>query len=340
MKHIQKGQFTLREEFVCHIIGAICIVAMLAPIFDRFESHSNPSPWLHSSQYVLFIKWTLVAWSMASFYLAFIILKQYFIINNNPIAKINSAAQGYTAIEGIQASLSGKTLVSPASNISCTWYSYTIEEYKSYGSRSSWDVIESGESNEHFTLTDITGQCVVCPEGADIFPTTYRVWYDKSWLLTPKYRYTEKLLMPNTHAYVIGVFRTLSGLTADPNIKVKKDEILSLLKAWKKDYQSLLEKFDTNKDGTIDAEEWEKVVKSAEEQINQKYPTISGENVNSVNVISKDGLMLDQPFVISSLRKKDVANKFYVKFICYIVLFIVSILVPFTLDDWYLTFIL
>lgn len=339
MRYIKKGRFSLREEYVCHTIGVVCVVIMVLPFWVKHhDPGSSYASVFRDIKYIWIVKTAFISWAITSFYLAFIILKQYFIINNNPIAKINSAAQGYAAIEGIQACLTGKPLTSPISNTPCTWYSYVVEEYKQQsfvGGRKYWTVIKNEESDEHFTLTDTTGRCVVYPESADIFPNVYETWYDKSWFAGRKYRYTEQLLIPNTRVYIVGVFRTIIASIADTESKEQREEVLNILKAWKKDYKLLLQKFDTNKDGTIDSEEWDKVVKCAEEQISQKYPTVVSGKSHSINIISKDGLMSNQPFIISALRKKDVANKFYFKFIFHVSLFMVAIITAFTLDRWY-----
>jgi hypothetical protein len=344
MKYIKRGKFSLRKEYIGHVIGIFCILILILPAFD--DDHNSA---FHNIRYVFILKISFLTWAITSFYLAFIILKQYFIINNNPIAKVASAAQGYTALEGIQACILSETIKSPISKTPCTWYSYIIEEYKkTLGRNKSWTVIENGESDKHFTLTDVTGQCIIYPENADVFPSTIKVSYGNGshidnniasrWLFS-KYRYTEQLLLPNTHVYVIGVFRTIFASISNNQDKEQREEVLNILKEWKKDYKSLLEKFDTNKDGTISAEEWEKAVKYAEEQIRQKYQKNNAEQTNSINIISKEGLMLDQPFIISALRKKEVTNKFKIKFICYAGLFVILTIITFTLEKWYPDFV-
>ena len=63
----------------------------------------------------------------------------------------------------------------------CTWWRYKIEERRSHGAiarlvpRS-----ESGTSTEPFLLDDGTGQCLIDPRGAEVFPGASDVWYGPS----------------------------------------------------------------------------------------------------------------------------------------------------------------
>jgi|GEM_PF-6884927 len=331
MKHKKKDPYSLKEEYFCHIVGVICIILFIFPFLGNKTSHDCHNTWsfLNTTYYVWILKISLILWAVLSFYLAFVILKQYFITNDNPISKIHSAPQGYVELEGIQNYLPNKSLTSPLSNTSCTWYAYIVEEKRGRY----WHEIESGESTENFLMTDTTGQCIIYPDGADIFPHTYKEWYDTPPGHWYKHRYVEQLLTPNEYIYVSGIFRTLDN----PQIKEKQEEVFQLIKEWKQDYGKLLQNFDIkpNKDGEIEPNDWEKIVKSAEQQINSKYPN-SLENPKTVNTISNHGIMLDQPFIISGLRKKDLLKKLYFKFIFYIVLFFTLIVPIFTIQTWYL----
>ena len=338
----KKGKFSLKEEWVFYIMLYSTFIALYLP-FKFSERHKNLDTVLFKENYHLWGKMVIVIalllLTAVAFYLAFRILNQYLIVKNNPISKIRSAAQGYIEIEGIQAVLPGKTLLlSPLSKTPCTWYAYIIEELRRNSRGGSyWAVKESGESKEHFMLVDTTGQCIICPEGADIFTSLYTVWIDEE---DPRLRYTERLLLPNVHAYITGVFRTLPGVSQNEDVIEKHKEVSALIKKWKQDYSVLLEKYDTNKNGKLDEDEWRNVIKSAEQEINNQYPTPTNsdgmvEEAGLVNIISKEGRMLDQPFLISNLRKSEVLKKFHAKFAFYLVVFFVSAIAACTPDTWY-----
>jgi hypothetical protein len=164
--------------------------------------------------------------------------------------------------------------------IPCTWWRYKIEERSSSGK--SWTTLQSGTSDVPFVLDDGTGQCLIDPRGAEVFPGATDVWYGSTewpevripngtgvfgWLvdacLTDKYRYTEYRLHPREHVYAIGAFRSLGGVSvADPDAAVA-----DLLREWKKDQAALLARFDTNHDGALSAAEWEEARGAARRQV-------------------------------------------------------------------------
>lgn len=101
-----------------------------------------------------------------------------------------------------------------------------------------------------------------------------------------------------------------------------------------------MEKYDINKNGQLDENEWENVIKAAEQEINKQYPNISKddtvtEGINLINIISKEGRMLNQPFLISTVRKKEVLKKFHRKFAFYLIIFFISAVAACTVDTWY-----
>lgn len=71
----------------------------------------------------------------------------------------------------------------------------------------------------------------------------------------------------------------------------------------------------------------------AEQEINAKYSiNNTGENIN---VINKQGLLFNQPFMISSNNKNSLTKKLNIKFITYLLLFIFAILIFKNIDNWY-----
>lgn len=332
---INTRHFRLKAEYFCHIIGGICFVLCILVFNSKTKDYCHYLLFLKTNHYILITKTFFILWAIVSFHLAFVIFKKYLVIYNNPTSKINSAAQGYVEIQGIQHCLPNKNINAPLSGIDCTWYRYTIQEKKyTFGSRwKQWVEIEKGESKENFMVVDTTGQCIIYPDEADIFPNSEKVWYDGSWALTSKYRYTEQLLIPNEYIYVCGMFSTV----VDPRIKKKQEEVFKLIKEWKQNYPKLLEKFDikVNKDGTIDPSVWERVVKGAEVEIDLRYPENDLNQVKSVNIISGKGLMLDEPFIISALQEKELLKKLQIKSCCYLVWSFVLIFPIFSIDSWY-----
>ena len=114
------------------------------------------------------------------------------------------------------------------------------------------------------------------------FPTAKIVWYgDSKWplvrlpngqglagklidALMPKgrYRYTEYRLVPEERICVLGAFRT----PRDAGVGDLEDAAAALLHDWKKDQNTLLGRFDRDRDGRLSAEEWDEARKSARQE--------------------------------------------------------------------------
>jgi hypothetical protein len=238
-------------------------------------------------------------------------------IENMPTAMVRSAAQGYTELRGMAELMDGDPIRAPASLRKCAWFKYKIEHYEETGHgrdrRKNWVVVDKGESDSLFNLTDTSGSCAVDPDGAEVHATQRDVWYGQSpmpgcfrpsgdsalsrWFfgIGKEYRYTEHLILPGHAIYVIGQFTTHGGSASAP--LDKDDSVAERLRAWKRDQGALLREFDANRDGKIDAEEWEAVRRRVEQEVHAERE----QNVDPppVDVI---GRTRDRrwPFVISA----------------------------------------
>ena len=206
---------------------------------------------------------------------------------NMPTALIRSAAQGYTELRGMAAMMDGDPIRAPASLRKCVWFKYKIEHYQQaeHGrdQHKTWVVVEKGECDSLFNLTDTSGSCAVDPEGAEVHATHRDVWYGQSrwpggfqapganllsrWFhsIGKHYRYTEHLIRPGNALYVIGQFTTHGGSGTAP---IDKDDIVAeRMRAWKRDQSALLRAFDSNRDGQIGAEEWQAVRSQVEQEV-------------------------------------------------------------------------
>lgn len=207
--------------------------------------------------------WLMVALLGAAtpflFWLAFRNLSRAWRIEDTPTAKIRSAAQGPVELDGWGKAMGGLPIRSPLTGATCLWWSYKIV----HGRGKSRRVIEKGTSDGLFFLYDDTGRCVVNPEGADVVPAVRHRWRGSS--STPMggpqtgtwfghYEYTEELLQADAPLYALGWFETRGGgrNTADINRGTAE-----LLRRWKRDQRWLTGKFDRNRDGTLDLQEWE-----------------------------------------------------------------------------------
>ncbi|MGO9036824.1 MAG: GIDE domain-containing protein [Steroidobacteraceae bacterium] len=205
------------------------------------------------------------------------------VIGDTPASRVRSAAQGYVELLGQGLITEKSPNKAPLTSRPCTWWRYKIEERGSMGRSRGWATIDSGISEVPFILDDGTGRCLVDPRGAEVFPKAKDVWYgDSVWpdvripdgqgifgkladllLSGGRYRYTEYRLQSHEPVCALGEFRSLGGVGAeDPDVAVTE-----LLHQWKQDQKTLLERFDRDRDGVLNGEEWELARAAARQQV-------------------------------------------------------------------------
>jgi E3 ubiquitin ligase len=224
----------------------------------------------------------LAAGAAYSFWYAFKAWKRNRVIEDTPTSRVRSAAQGYVELSGRGMLPPSSANKAPLTGTLCTWWRYKIEERRYTGRSRAWSTIQSDTSAVPFLLDDGTGQCLIDPRGAEVFPHATDVWYGPSqwpevhipngtgifgWLVdtfvTDKYRYTEHRLQPHEQLYAIGAFRSLGGVSVeDP-----EGAITELLREWKQDQATLLARFDGNHDGTLSGAEWDRARAAARKQV-------------------------------------------------------------------------
>ena len=211
----------------------------------------------------------LLAAGGGAFYFIWRSLHRARLIEDTPTARIRSAHQGYLELEGDGRLLDGTPIVAPLTGTPCLWYRYRIEHRESHrddrGRSGSWSTIQSGVSDGLFAIDDGTGRCIVDPDGAEVVTVDRDVWYghdayprhgpstSRQWLRIGggDYRYSEERLLPGP-VYALGWFGTVRNAPGDVN-----GEVALLLRDWKSDQAALLARFDRNRDGQIDAGEWD-----------------------------------------------------------------------------------
>jgi len=251
------------------------------------------------------------ATAMYSFYYCLISWRRGRVLCDTPTSRIRSAAQGYVELAGRgQLALDSKNKA-PLSDTPCVWWHYKVEsKVTSFGRSRSWRTVMRGTSTAPFLLDDGTAQCEVDPDGAEVYPHCGDVWYGcdewpsrrlpgsqspLQWLWGPwfggPYRYTEQRLEAKGPLVAVGLFRTSRAMHGNE----AETALAELLHAWKHDQKALLQRFDTNGDGVLNAEEWDRARAAAGEQVNAEIATRPP--VAAVSKLSKpaDG----RPFLIS-----------------------------------------
>ncbi len=264
------------------------------------------------------------AGSAVSFYFLWRFFRLKRLLEDTPTSRIRSAAQGYVELTGWGKQLPEHTTFAPLTALPCLWYRFKVEKYErdsGHGqNKGAWKVISKGVSDQNFILDDETGTCIVDPDGAEITPSMRDVW--KGDVPNPlaarksmnaglgqmilgagaEYRYTEERLIENDYLYVLGYHESLGGgrISFDHAAAVR-----DVITAWKEDYQSMLERFDANNDGSIDLREWEQVRSVARQEADrQKVDEDTSATLHMV-VRPPDR---SKPFLISSRTEEDLVT--------------------------------
>lgn len=263
---------------------------------------SNHEFWVYS---ILFI---IVA--AAGFYFAFEFFRRARVIEDTPTSRIRSAAQGYVELIGYGETIEGPEIVAPLSKTPCTWYRYKVERLGEKHKH----VVDSGVSEELFMLVGQTGRCVIDPEGAIVTPTVKTSWYSSSYsndteslisgIGRRRYRFTEERMHPGDTLYAIGFFRSVGGAHESFNTA---QEVRELLASWKKDPEKMLSMFDRNKDGVIDAQEWENVRKVANYFVRKKH---AKRKLPPVTHILSKPENSKQPFMLSTKPAHELIKRY------------------------------
>lgn len=213
--------------------------------------------------------YALAAMAVVSFFAWMANYRRYRQVHDLPTSKVASAAQGYVELFGRSVPIPDSPVTAPLSGLPCCWYSYCIERK---GSDNKWKHEDSGESIAHFLLVDETGQAVISPDGAEILYAR-----SNSWTQGDR-RYTEELLIPQGQLYALGEFATAGSAVFE--LETNR-EVSQLLADWKKDQAQLLERFDTDKSGTLDLREWEQARFEARREIERQHTAVrAGDSVH------------------------------------------------------------
>lgn len=254
----------------------------------------------------------LLALALVCFYFAFVFLKRARVIEDTPTSKIRSAAQGYVELTGTAAVMEGESIYAPISKKPCAWYKYTVQRMEEKHSRT----VDSGRSDALFLLQGETGRCVIDPDGAAVTPTVKDVWYSRHYptrvgphnhgilsRLGARYRLVEERLQVGEPLYAIGMFKTVGGAHHTFNTR---EEVSLLLREWKQNKAAMLKHFDSNNDGEIDMQEWERARKAATQVVKKQHAEKRVEE--AIHTLSKP--KTGQPYLLSAISPRKLTQRY------------------------------
>ncbi len=248
---------------------------------------------LSPTAYWIIVALALVA-TLVTFYFGWRNWRRARLIEDAPTAKVRSAHQGFIELEGEGKLMDGEPIIAPLTNHACVWYRYKIERKETShgtdGAETKWKIVKQDSSDNLFFLEDETGQCIIDPDGAEVSTDEKLQWYgDSEWPTSApllgsgskligmgRYRYSEWLILVGQPLYAIGQFKTV----APAQLYSVSDITRDLIRDWKQDQAAMLERFDVNKDGQIDQDEWKilrhsaKLHAQAEHRERAKQPDI------------------------------------------------------------------
>lgn len=214
-------------------------------------------------------------------------------IRDTPTSKVASAAQGYVELTGRGEPFGEPPLISRLRQLPCLWYRYKVERRTS---KNKWVTEDSGESEDSFLLRDDSGVCVIDPEQAEITTQHRDRWHEGN------HRYTEWKLIRHDKLYVIGEFRTQSGMIESAN----RADLGALLAEWKKDMPTLHQRFDLNKDGELSMDEWLLARQAAKREL-----AITQQQAGALSDMHIIGMPRDgKLFLISNLNPEKLSRRY------------------------------
>ncbi len=277
---------------------------------------------LSPEDYQFFLGILLLA-ALISFYFFIRNWKRLRIIEDTPTARLRSAHQGYIELEGKGQFVDDRPIYAPLSNHPCLWYRSLIEKQESFTendrTQTRWNVVYRNNSDHWFKLTDGVNNCYVNPDDAEVNGNEKLVWYGNTeWptrtqilesqsivnAMTNNYRYSEWLILPGQPLYILGQFSTWSAAAEHS----ARDVMINLINDWKQDQQTLHNRFDSNKDGKIDQEEWESARQMAQSEAQKIHDQLALEPDS--NIIAKPGNAA-KPFIISVYPQALLAQKYH-----------------------------
>ncbi|MDF0606570.1 hypothetical protein HZU77_013050 [Neisseriaceae bacterium TC5R-5] len=231
--------------------------------------------------------------------------RRYRLITDTPRSRLSSAALGRVELHGRAYCHPHAVNYSPLSARRCVWYRcwrLEDENRQSLPFLRAWlgqpDYgMHSETSSDSFLLQDGEQQAIVLPEGAEVLPSHQHSWQEEGAQLTEEWIEEGELL------YISARLEPLAQRSGTLDVRL---DIGQKLAEWKQDRHRLLQRFDQNRDGQLDQQEWQAARAAAQVEVEQQLQEQAQSGPNLLLQQSNDGL----PFLITTLTPQASANLF------------------------------
>ncbi|MDQ8024079.1 MAG: hypothetical protein REI94_19730 [Moraxellaceae bacterium] len=176
-------------------------------------------------------------------------------ITDAPLVEIGTAPQGFASVVGRGRVLEGVPLRSPLTYLPCLWYYYKVEERDSNDRGWTQRSVECSDSS--FVVADATGEAFVDSHGANVVCSQEHVETDG------QFRYTLRVLAPGQRLFVQGY---LSSRTASVDGPSQRERLSHKLATWKQTGEAQ-QRFDLDRNGELDMQEWELARAAAQREV-------------------------------------------------------------------------
>lgn len=248
------------------------------------------------SQAIETYSWMLVVAMGLSLFAAIFNYWRLLKITEAPISTIAAAAQGYIELSG-KASTT-KLFKTPYHGIPCVWYrAWVYANRRNPESKSHTDtrLLDYSESDQLFQLQDDSGRCMVNPKGAEV------IFVEKRTFFKNDHRYVEEYLPAGKPLYLLGYLDTLHHYNSAEAID---KDTGALLVSWKNNPLKLHARFDQNRNGQIDMDEWEVARKEARREVEARHQMHAHNEMYTLAKPSNGQLFLISALSPHALRKR------------------------------------
>jgi hypothetical protein len=169
------------------------------------------------------------------------------LMDGTATSRVATAAKGYVELVGTARAAGGQPVRDPVQFQTCLWYKLVTEKRSLLSRNRQWEVERRESSSEPLALVDDSGSCMIVPGEAKIDEEQ-----DPDVIVSESSTRRHKLwrIHDGDPLYALGFLERRSAMPAGAET--------GLLRVWKRDQARLLERFDDNRDGRIDAAEWER----------------------------------------------------------------------------------